>query len=125
MLLDANGLQSYLQHAFDHYSTTLDIPFDFVQASFLHNPIPSSFGGSILRLAVAMAKEEPRPKPRTIFNKLGNLVASCIMLDTVRNTVLGTYSINHYESEAKFNRNCKSYLSSVPESFRCRIEGFL
>jgi len=71
MLFDANGLQSYLQHAFDHYSMTLDIPFDFVQASFLHNPIPSNFGGSMLRLAVAMAREEPRPKARTYLQQAG------------------------------------------------------
>jgi hypothetical protein len=114
MLLDANGLQSYLQHAFDHYSITLDIPFDFVQASFLHNPKPSNFGGSMLRLAVAMAREEPRPKARTIFNKLGNLIASCIMLDTVRNKVLGMHSSNYDESESKFQQELQvtSFLST-------------
>lgn len=89
MLLDAEGLQSYLQDAFDHYSRSLDIPFDFVQASFLHNPIPSNFDGSILKLAIAMAKEEKSPDARAIFNKLGNLVASCIMLDAVRHNILG------------------------------------
>lgn len=89
MLLNADALQNYLQHAFDHYSRTLDIPFDFVQISFLHNPIPSNFGGSILSLAIAMTKQEKRPDPSIIFNKLGQLVASCIMLDTVRHNTLG------------------------------------
>jgi hypothetical protein len=89
MLLDAEGLQSYLQDAFDHYSRSLHVPFDFVQASFLHNPIPSNFGSSILKLAIGMAKEEKSPDARTIFNKLGNLVASYIMLDAVRYNTLG------------------------------------
>lgn len=36
-----------------------------------------------------MAKEEKSPDARTIFNKLGNLVASYIMLDAVRYNTLG------------------------------------
>ncbi|TVY37236.1 hypothetical protein LOCC1_G007153, partial [Lachnellula occidentalis] len=38
MLLDADELQPYLKFAFDHFSTNLDRPFDFVQASFISNP---------------------------------------------------------------------------------------
>lgn len=50
MLLNAVELQSYLHCAFDHFALTLDEAFDFVQASFLNNPIPMNFGGNILRL---------------------------------------------------------------------------
>jgi hypothetical protein len=89
MLLTADQLRSYLQDAFDHYSQSLDIPFDFVQASFLHNPIPFNFGGSILKLAIAMLKAEKAPDAAAIFKKLGNLVASCIMLDAVRHNIPG------------------------------------
>lgn len=89
MLLDAEELQSYLQDAFDLYSQSLDVPFDFVQASFLHNPIPFNFGGNILKLAIAMMKVEKKPHARAIFSKLGNLVASCIMLDAVRHNIPG------------------------------------
>jgi hypothetical protein len=89
MLLSADQLQSYLQDAFDHYSRSLDIPFDFVQASFLHNPIPFDFGGSILKLAIAMLKEDKAPDARSIFKRLGNLIASCIMLDAVRHNIPG------------------------------------
>jgi hypothetical protein len=50
MLLNAVELQSYLHCAFDHFALTLEEAFDFVQASFLNNPIPMDFGGNILRL---------------------------------------------------------------------------
>lgn len=90
MLLDAEELQNYLQDAFDLYCRSLDVPFDFVQASFLHNPIPFNFGGNILKLAIAMLKEEKKPQARAIFSKLGNLVASCIMLDAVRHSIPGS-----------------------------------
>jgi hypothetical protein len=89
MLLTADQLQSYLQDAFDHYSRSLKIPFDFVQASFLHNPIPFNFGGSILKLSIAMLKWQKAPDANAIFKKLGNLVASCIMLDAVRHSIPG------------------------------------
>src|ERR1700753_3562654 len=52
MLLNSDDLQPYLQYAFDHFSRDLDRPFDFVQASFANNPIPPSFGGNILKLAI-------------------------------------------------------------------------
>lgn len=54
MLLNAVELQSYLHCAFDHFALTLDEAFDFVQASFLNNPIPMNFGGNILRLVSDM-----------------------------------------------------------------------
>ena len=78
-------LQSYLQYAFDHFAQTLDEPFDFVQASFVTNPIPVDFGGSILRLAIGMidARNDKLDAP-TIFQQLSSMVASCIMVDSVR-----------------------------------------
>ncbi|KAF2465550.1 FabD/lysophospholipase-like protein [Lindgomyces ingoldianus] len=89
MLLDAGELQSYLQFAFEHFSARLDVPFDFVQASFLNNPIPSDFGGSILKLAIRMVEQEDDPDARVIFSKLSCMVASCIMLDSVRHKIKG------------------------------------
>lgn len=54
MLLDADELQPYLQYAFDHFVNDLDTSFDFVQASFVNSPIPSDFGGNILKMAINM-----------------------------------------------------------------------
>lgn len=89
MLLDEESLQYYLQHAFDHFSRTLEIPFDFVQASFLFNPIPANFGGSILKLAIALKNQQTTPDARAIFERLSHLVASCILLDAARHKILG------------------------------------
>ena len=93
MLLDAGELQSYLQCAFDHFASTLDVAFDFVQASFINNPIPLDFGGNILRLAINIMDRKTsvhgRPNPREIFEEISAMVASCIMLDSVRHDIRG------------------------------------
>jgi hypothetical protein len=93
MLLNAVELQSYLHCAFDHFALTLEEAFDFVQASFLNNPIPMDFGGNILRLAMKMVSQHGhrRPDPRDIFGRLSQLIASCIMLDSVRHEIRGNF----------------------------------
>jgi hypothetical protein len=116
MLLNAEELQLYLQCAFDHFARTLDVAFDFVQASFLNNPIPQDFGGNILKLAINMmeqkelsgAKKQDNVKEHTnakehnsahsIFDKLSYMVASCIMLDSVRHNIKGMFNDNNYRN---------------------------
>ncbi|KAF1956454.1 hypothetical protein CC80DRAFT_516035 [Byssothecium circinans] len=91
MLLDAEELQSYLQCAFDHFAHSLDVPFDFVQASFSNSPIPLDFGGNILKLAINfMHVWEYKADVQMIFQELSYMVASCIMLDSARNKIRGT-----------------------------------
>jgi len=90
MLLTSEELQPYLQKAFDHFSRDLDTPFDFVTASLVNNPIPSNFGGNILKLAVQIQKQGgDGVDGASIFKELSFMVASCIMLDSVRNRNLG------------------------------------
>lgn len=92
MLLDADELQPYLQYAFDHFSSDLDMPFDFVKASILNNPIPKDFGGNILQLAInVMNVWENQLTGELIFEELSPMVASCIMLDAARNKTKGRY----------------------------------
>lgn len=78
-------MQSYLQHAFDHFSHTLDEAFDFVRASLSNSPIPLDFGGNILRLALNVmeykSQSKQRVEARELFRELGRMVASCIMLE--------------------------------------------
>jgi hypothetical protein len=97
MLLDAEELQSYLQCAFDHFARTLDIAFDFVEASFFNSPIPIDFGGNVLKLAINMIEQEDHPNRVLIFDKLSYLVASRIMLDSARHNIKGmsTNKIHH------------------------------
>jgi hypothetical protein len=86
-------MQSYLQHAFDHFSQTLDEAFDFVRASLFNSPIPLDFGGNILRLALNVmdykTQTRQRIEARGLFRELARMVASCIMLDSVRHKIRG------------------------------------
>jgi hypothetical protein len=90
MLLNAFEFQGYLNHAFDHFCSTIDAPFDFVECSYLNTRLSTTFGESILTLAAGMARKKPRPTASSIFDKLGRMIASTIMLDTVRNGLKGT-----------------------------------
>lgn len=90
MLLNAEDMPPYLQYAFDHFSKNLDLPFDFVQASFTNSPIPTDFGGNILKLAIQLMNAwENRLGAQAIFEELAVMVASCIMLDAARQKILG------------------------------------
>lgn len=90
MLLNSDELQPYLQYAFDHFSRNLDRPFDFVQASLANNPIPSNFGGNIIKLAIdIMELWKDRLDGPSIFKELSFMVSSCIMLDSARHRTLG------------------------------------
>lgn len=90
MLLDADELQPYLQYAFDHFSTDLDMPFDFVKASFKNKDILRGFGGNILKVAVKIMNVwENKLDAAGIFRELSPLVASCIMLDSARHKTKG------------------------------------
>jgi hypothetical protein len=91
MLLNSDELDPYLQYAFDHFCRDLDVPFDFVQASFAHNPIPSDFGGNILKLAInIMDVWKDRVDGSYIFKELSFIVASCIMLESARHRTHGS-----------------------------------
>lgn len=88
MLSNSDNLNVYLQCAFDHFSQDLHTPFDFMDISFKINPIPLDFGGNILKLAVAMKAQFDNP--RKIFKELSLMVASCILLDCVRQDLKGS-----------------------------------
>jgi hypothetical protein len=92
MLLDVEDLTEYLQEAFNHYSNTLNSPFNFVQASSRNSPIPPNFSSNILKLALDMMtilKPEKQIEARRIFFELSFMVASCIMLDSARKNYKG------------------------------------
>lgn len=90
MLLNSDELQPYLQYAFDHFSRDLEMPFDFVQASFANSPIPSDFGGNILELAINILDgwSDCLDGP-AIFRELSYIIASTTMLDSARRKTLG------------------------------------
>ena len=119
MLLDADELQPYLQVAFDHFACNLDTAFDFVQASFANSPIPSDFGGNILKLAISFMEAFPDVDGPAIFKELSTMVASCIMLDSARHRIRGTLNASLTMTSLMWNiRKRPTDLPSVPRAHR-------
>jgi hypothetical protein len=94
MLATAERLQGYLQAAYDHFTRTLDAPFDFVREALRRFPIARNFQGNVLSLALAIrdnsAQEALKEDARRIFLAMAPMIASCVMLDAVRQDLLGT-----------------------------------
>jgi hypothetical protein len=94
MLSNDEKLQVYLQSAFDHFSQNLTKPFDFVKEAIKNNPIPRDFGGNILKLAIAVKDHnrfiDQHDGPK-IFRELSHMVASCLMLNSARQDLLGQF----------------------------------
>ena len=87
MLTNADELNVYLQSGFDHFTTHLDVPFNFMQISLLRNPIPNDFGGHILQLCTTLSSQQPnhqRDRVAWVFEKLTVMLASCVLLDCAR-----------------------------------------
>lgn len=94
MLASAEKLQVYLQAAYDHFTKSLDAPFDFVREALRKFPIARNFQGNVLSLALAIrdnsTQEALKEDARRIFLAMAPMIASCIMLDAVRQNSLGT-----------------------------------
>lgn len=84
MLSTSDQLNDYLQSAFDLFSRRLDKPFNFIEVSLRHKPIPSSFGDHVLQAALFIREFYPLKSGEWIFENLSYLVASCVLLDCVR-----------------------------------------
>lgn len=86
MLTNADELNIYFQAGFNHFTTHLDIPFNFVEVSLVNNPIPFNFGGHILRLATTASArfQQEETNATWLFDRLAIMLASCVMLDCAR-----------------------------------------
>lgn len=82
--LNADELGECLQSGLNHFTSTLQRPFDFLAFSWSRNPIPRGLEGNILRLALEIKNIRPSFRADDIFSHLSSMVASCIMLDFVR-----------------------------------------
>ncbi|KAK6071894.1 hypothetical protein SCUP515_07678 [Seiridium cupressi] len=96
MLATPEKLQFYLHAAFDHFTTDLDTPFDFIRETLRHSPVSRNFEGNILNLALAIRDRTSNSKiknnAKQIFRAMVPIIASCVMFDTVRQNLLGTAS---------------------------------
>lgn len=84
MQSNSDELEIFMHAAFDHFSTDLETPFNFIEVSLRANPIPETIGGNILQLAIAMQRKSPKTKSARIFRALSNVAASCVLLHCVR-----------------------------------------
>lgn len=81
-LADSESLNIYLQCAFDHFSQYLATPFDFQAVSASMDTVSGHFEDNVLHLAVA--KMDLSGDPRVLFKHMAFMVASCILLHSVR-----------------------------------------
>ncbi|PSK54732.1 hypothetical protein B9Z65_3821 [Elsinoe australis] len=86
MLTDGDELSTYFQAGFRHFTTHLNVPFDFVEVSLRNNPIPSDFGGHILEVVTRTMTRFRKDADRLawFFERLATMLASCVLFDTVR-----------------------------------------
>lgn len=89
MLANSDDLQVYLRAAFTHFSTDLDVPFNFVDVALTHHPgAPKGFSGNMLQLAIIF-KDNLQFDADRIFFEIARMVASCIFLDIARHSLIG------------------------------------
>ncbi|KAF2963626.1 hypothetical protein GQX73_g9958 [Xylaria multiplex] len=96
MQASTEKLHFYLMAAFDHFTRDLNTPFDFVKEMLRHSPVSRNFEGNILNLSLLIKESAVHPAVRNdaeqIFRAIGPMIASCVMLDAVRQKLPGTVS---------------------------------
>lgn len=95
MLADVDEFGLYLSMAFDHFSESLDVPFDFVKACLQHNPPPETMVDNMWYFTKLVHRQNRSLKGQIsqLFDLLTPMIASCILLDSYRKRIIGK-SIN-------------------------------
>lgn len=92
LLTDVDEFGMYLSMAFDHFSLSLDKPFNFVEASLDRNPIGSKVGDDLLFFIILFGFfVECQDDMSTLFNNLTPFLASCILLRAARKKHIGKF----------------------------------
>lgn len=89
MLPDVDEFGLYLSLAFDHFSESLDVPFDYVKASLKHRPPPVTLAQNLQDFIVLIAEQMYKLDVTRLFQLLTPFVASCLMLDSSRKQRIG------------------------------------
>ncbi|OCL08712.1 hypothetical protein AOQ84DRAFT_339905 [Glonium stellatum] len=115
MLLSSNAFNIYMRFAFDHFAGALNEPFNFANVSLKLNPIPQDFGGHVFRLASCIYAAKGRDIRLDLYEGLSDVIASCVLLDVVRQQRKG-WTLNEdlfkeYRSsfETAFKEFCDMY----------------
>jgi len=108
LLLSSDQFHPYLQFAFDHFSKTLEDPFDFVKASSAFNQ-----GHQNINPIFSLIKDYRLAKPdidiMTLFKDVAPLVASAIMVDVTRKQVKGNSQAVFPAYREKFGQALKAF----------------
>ncbi|KAI8948038.1 hypothetical protein F4801DRAFT_474669 [Xylaria longipes] len=90
MLPDTDEFGIYISLAFDHFSQTLEEPFDYVKASLRHQPPPKTMADKLYAFAKLVGQKLGLGESiEALFTKLTEMVASCLMLDAARKRLFG------------------------------------
>ncbi|KAI0965763.1 hypothetical protein F4678DRAFT_467205 [Xylaria arbuscula] len=90
MLPDADEFGIYMSLAFDHFSQTLEEPFDYVKASLRYQPPPQTIADKLYAFARLVARRLGiEGEIQNLFAKLIDMMASCFMLDAARKRRFG------------------------------------
>ncbi|KAI8963493.1 FabD/lysophospholipase-like protein [Daldinia sp. FL1419] len=118
MLANTEKLQFYLQAAYGHFTKDLSTPFDFVKETLRHSPISRSFEGNILNLALAIKQKSNNLilscDTEQIFRVMGPMIASCVMLDAVRQNLPG--SVNRLLDD-RYAKPCAGALQTFADMY--------
>ncbi|KAF8244620.1 hypothetical protein K440DRAFT_488644, partial [Wilcoxina mikolae CBS 423.85] len=88
LLMNSADLDLYFGYAFDHFSTKTQVPFNFLNAAFDHNPVRATFKTHITHCATYLAGGQGEfqmfKSVAQVFDALVTLIASSILLDVCR-----------------------------------------
>lgn len=90
ILPDVDEFGMYLSLAFDHFSETLEKPFDYVKASIQYRPPPETLDGNLFEFVLVVAEAlHCEGEIEQIFNTITKVVASYFILDSARKQRMG------------------------------------
>ncbi|KAI1132761.1 hypothetical protein F5Y10DRAFT_230731 [Nemania abortiva] len=124
MLMNADELDELFQAAFEHFSLSLNSPFDLIKAARKNIPVPRDFAGNVTKVAVAIRDalqiDSKRMSVNDIFEPLSLMVASCIFLECSRGNWKGS-ALEFFDSN--FRDACEQALQDFCKQFwPCEFE---
>lgn len=90
LLLNSDQLNPYLQFAFEHFSKTLDTPFDFVKTSSVFEEFHSNSSPVLCLVKAYTATSQTNSGSLEVFLSIAPLIGSAIMLDMARRQLPGS-----------------------------------
>lgn len=98
ILPDVDEFGMYLSLAFDHFSETLDRPFDYVKASIRSRPPPETLEDNLLEFVILFGEAmNAAGEIQRIFDKITETIASYFIFDSARKQRMGKYTAGHYK----------------------------